>query len=193
MYPGTHDLIHLRTADQFFFFTDGRIVPETIRRSEDINEMNPEHPLRSLVLGCLQSLPEDRPTAVDLVNGLTNFKESNDFYPSQNNAELQRSIHRVHASQYDYEFKVVMVGDQGVGKTSIATKFVRPNLPFQDHLPMTVVYGKYNERLQLKGKSILLQIVDTSGQYNLLYKKTFIAVEISSNLCGITGVKVWDP
>ena len=24
-------------------------------------------------------------------------------------------------------------------------------------------------------------------------KKTFIAVEISSNLCGITGVKVWDP
>ena len=166
MYPGTHDLIHLRTADQFFFFTDGRIVPETIRRSEDINEMNPEHPLRSLVLGCLQSLPEDRPTAVDLVNGLTNFKESNDFYPSQNNAELQRSIHRVHASQYDYEFKVLMVGDQGVGKTSIATKFVRPNLPFQDHLPMTVVYGEYNERLQLKGKSILLQIVDTSGHYN---------------------------
>ena len=24
-------------------------------------------------------------------------------------------------------------------------------------------------------------------------KKTFIAVDISSNLCGITGVKVWDP
>ena len=125
MYPGTHDLIHLRTADRFFFFTDGRIVPETIRRSEDINEMNPEHPLRSLVLGCLQSLPEDRPTAVDLVNALTNFKESNDFYPSQNNAELQRSIHRVHASQYDYEF---MLGDNPVGKTRIVTKFVRPNL-----------------------------------------------------------------
>ena len=64
------------------------------------------------------------------------------------------------------EFKVVMVGDQGVGKTSITTKFVRPSLPFQDRLPMTIAYGEYNERLQLKGKSILLQIVDTSGQYN---------------------------
>ena len=27
---------------------------------------------------------------------------------------------------------------------------------------------------------------------NFLYKKSFIAVDISSNLCGITGVKVWD-
>ena len=25
-----------------------------------------------------------------------------------------------------------------------------------------------------------------------LYKKSFMAVDISSNLCGITGVKVWD-
>ena len=25
-----------------------------------------------------------------------------------------------------------------------------------------------------------------------LYKKSFIAVDISSNLCGISGVKVWD-
>ena len=142
-------------------------MPETIRRSEDLNEMNPDHPLRSLVLGCLQSLPEDRPAAVDLVNALTNFKESNDFYPSQNNAELQRSIHRVHASQYDYEFKVVMLGDNLVGKTSIVTKFVRPNLPFQDLLPMTITYGQYiYAPFKVNGKSIRLQIVDTSGQYN---------------------------
>jgi len=144
---------------------DGRIVPEAIRRSEDLYELRPEHPLRPLVLHCLENSPHDRPAAQDLVKALSVFKENKDFHRSQDNLQ-RRPIHRVTAGQYDYEFKVVMVGDQGVGKTSIATKFVRPNLPFQEHMPMTIACGEYNERLQLKGKSILLQIVDTSGQYN---------------------------
>lgn len=149
-----------------FFVVDGRIVPEAIRRSEDLYDLKPEHPLRPLVLHCLENSPGDRPTAQDLVNTLSDFKDNNDFHRSQDNLQCSWSIHRVTAGQYDYKFKVVIVGDQGVGKTSIATKFVRPNLPFQDRLPSTIVYGEYNERLQLKGKSILLQIVDTSGQYN---------------------------
>jgi len=130
---------------------DGRIVPEAIRRREDLYDLKPEHPLRPLVLHCLQNSPDDRPTAHDLVNTLSDFKDIND---------------RVTAGQHDYEFKVVMVGDQGVGKTRIATKFVRPCLPFQDNLPNTIAYAEYNKRIQHKGKSILLQIVDTSGQYN---------------------------
>ena len=126
-------------------------MPEAIRRSEDLYDLKSEHPLRPLVLRCLQNSPDDRPTAHDLVNTLSDFKHIND---------------RVTAGQYDYEFKVVMVGDQGVGKTSIATKFVRPSLPFQDNLPNTTAYAEYNTRVKLKGKSILLQIVDTSGQYD---------------------------
>ena len=122
--------------------------------------------MRRLVLQCLENSPDDRPSAHDLVNELSDVKAHNDLHRSQDHLQCRRPIHRVTAAQYDYEFKVVMVGDQGVGKTSIATKFVRPSLPFQDNLPMTVVYGEYNERIQLKGKSILLQIVDTSGQYN---------------------------
>ena len=141
-------------------------MPEAIRRSEDLYDLQPEHPLRPLVLQCLENSPDDRPTAHDLVNELSVLKENNDFQRSQGDLQCRKPIYRVTAGQYDYEFKVVMVGDQGVGKTSIATKFVRPNLPFQDRLPMTVAYGEYNERLQLKGKSVLLQIVDTSGQYN---------------------------
>lgn len=149
-----------------FFVVDGRIVPEAIRRSEDLYDLKPEHPLRPLVLHCLENSPGDRPTAQDLVNMLSELKDNNDLHQSQDNLECRWSIHRVTAGQYDYEFKVVMVGDQGVGKTSIATKFVMPNLPFQDRLPSTIAFGEYSERLQLKGKSILLQIVDTSGQYN---------------------------
>ena len=122
--------------------------------------------MRRLVLQCLENSPDDRPSAHDLVNELSDVKAHNDLHRSQDHFQCRRPIHRVTAAQYDYEFKVVMVGDQGVGKTSIATKFVRPSLPFQDNLPMTAVYGEYSERIQLKGKSILLQIVDTSGQYN---------------------------
>ena len=128
-----------------FFFTDGRIVPEILRRRNDLKEMNPEHPLRSLVLGCLQSLPEDRPTAVKLVITLTNFKEGNIFY----------RFERVNTSGFDYEFKVVLLGDRQVGNTSITTKFVRPQLPFQHRLPMTITYGQYNWRFKLEGTSIL--------------------------------------
>lgn len=128
--------------------------------------MGPEHPLRNLVMHCLQNVPEDRPSAFNLVNALSDLKGNNDFHRSQDNVQCKRTIHRLPAGQYDYEFKVVMVGDTGVGKTSIATKFVRPNLPFEEHMPPTIAYGEYNERLQLKGKSILLQIVDTSGQFN---------------------------
>ena len=142
------------------------MVPEAFRRSQDLYEMEPEHPLRPLVLRCLENNPDDRPTAHDLVNAVSVFKENNDFHRSQDNLQCRRPIHRVAAGQYDYEFKVVIVGDQGVGKTSIATKFVRPNLPFQDRLPCTIAFDEYNERLQLKGKSILLQIVDTSGQFD---------------------------
>lgn len=128
--------------------------------------MTTEHPLRPLVLRCLQNKPEHRPTALELVNELSKLKEDNAFHRSQDNLHCKRAIHQVAAGQYDYEFKVVMVGDTGVGKTSIATKFVRPNMPFQEQMPMTIGFGEFNERLQLKGKSILLQIVDSSGEFN---------------------------
>ncbi|KAJ7365322.1 hypothetical protein OS493_005426 [Desmophyllum pertusum] len=120
---------------------DGRIVDETDRRSEDLYEIHLEHPLRSLVLHCLENEPDDRPTALDLVNALSEYKENDEFHRSQDSLQCKRSIHRLPSGQYDYEFKVVMIADDGK-------------------------YGEYNERLQLKGKSILLQIVDTSGQFN---------------------------
>ena len=122
--------------------------------------------MRRLVLQCLENSPDDRPSAHDLANELSDVKAHNDLHRSQDHLQCRRPIHRVTAAQYDYEFKVIMVGDQGVGKTSIATKFVRPSLPFQDNLPNTTAYAEYNTRVKLKGKSILLQIVDTSGQYD---------------------------
>lgn len=150
-----------------YIFIDGKTVPETIRRSEDLYEIQPEHPLRSMVLVCLEDEPEDRPTAEHLANSLTRFKDSNERHRSLENLDSRKPVHLVTFGQYDYEFKVVLVGDTSVGKTSIATKFVQPSRPFQVILPATITWGEYNERLQLKGKSIFLQIVDTAGEFNM--------------------------
>ena len=147
-------------------FVDGDIIPECFRRSEDLHEITVEHPLRQLVLCCLGDEPDKRPTAFDLVNELSEHKSNNDFQRSQDSLHRKQIIHRLPAEKYDYKFKVVLVGDTGVGKTSIATKFVRPNLSFHDRMPPTIAYGEFSERLQLKGKTVLLQIADTSGQFN---------------------------
>lgn len=145
---------------------DGEIVPECYRRSEDLHEIDVEHPLRLIVLRCLENNPEDRPTARELAEELTNHKNNNDFLQTQGCHRGKHIVHRMPESKFDYEFKVVLVGDTGVGKTSIATKFVQPNLPCQDRRPPTFCYGEFNERLQLKGKSVFLKIVDTSGQFD---------------------------
>ena len=180
-------------------FVDGKIIPECFRRSEDLHEINVEHPLRHLVLCCLEDNPENRPTALDLVKELSEHKNNNDFQRPQHSLHSKQIIHRMPAENYDYKFKVVLVGDTGVGKTSIATKFVQPSLSIHDRRPPTMIYGEFSERLQLKGKSVLLQIVDTSGQYNTtssipqFYRGAHGAVVVFDVACwdSLVSVRQW--
>ena len=152
----------------FFLFIDGEVIPEHYRRSKDLYEIDLDHPLRELVYRCLEDDPKDRPTALGLVNELSEHKNNNEFQRSQDSLHRKQTIHRMPADKYDYEFKLVLVGDTAVGKTSIATRFVQPDIEFQERRPMTWRIGDlYNARFQLKGKSVLLQIVDTSGQLNV--------------------------
>ena len=149
-------------------FIDGEIIREHWRRSGDLHEIELEHPLRELVYRCLEDDPKDRPTALQLVNKLSEHKNNNEFQRSEDSLHRKQIIHRMPADKYDFEFKIVLVGDTTVGKTSIATRFVQPDIEFQERRPMTWRIGDlYNARFQLKGKSVLLQIVDTSGQLNV--------------------------
>lgn len=122
--------------------------------------------MRVLVLHCLEDDPEDRPTAFKLVKILAEHKNNNDYHRSLDSLEKKQTIHRMPSSKYDYEFKIVLVGDNAVGKTSITRKFVQPNVSFQERRPPTISCGEFNERLVLKGKSVFLQIIDTAGQFN---------------------------
>ena len=143
---------------------DGKIVPEYIRRSEDLHEIDITHPLRSLIWRCLKDDPEIRPPAHELVKELMEYENNNEFQRSQGSINCRYIIHRMPAGNYDYEFKIVLVGDAAVGKTSIITRFIRPSLDFQERRPVTLNIGEFNERVQLKGKTVFLQIVDTPGQ-----------------------------
>lgn len=146
---------------------DGKIVPEYMRRSEDLHEIDITHPLRLLVRQCLEDDPKVRPTAHQLVNEFMEHKNNNEFQRSQDSINRTHIIHHMPGGNYDYEFKIVVVGDAAVGKTSIITRFVRPGLGFQERRPVTLNIGEFNERVQLKGKTVFLQIVDTPGQMNV--------------------------
>jgi small GTP-binding protein len=63
---------------------------------------------------------------------------------------------------YDYTIKLLIIGDSGVGKTSIMTKFT-DNIFTNDSTPTIGIDFKIR-KLDIGGKTCKLQIVDTAGQ-----------------------------
>ena len=63
--------------------------------------------------------------------------------------------------KYDHLFKVVFVGDTGVGKTQIINKFM--NIPFSDYYYETIE-DSYQKIINSNGKIIKLLLLDTAGQ-----------------------------
>ena len=126
---------------------DGEIVPEYIRRSEDLEEMGPDHPLHNLVCRCFENIPEKRPSAAEIIETLLKFRKA------------KPHIH------YDHEFKVVIVGESGVGKTSIVARFLDANKQSSDikQLPTTILSDDHFERLYFRNKSVHLHLVDVGG------------------------------
>ena len=62
-------------------------------------------------------------------------------------------------------FKVITLGDSGVGKTSIIKKFVSDK--FDIKTISTIGFGSFNKELELKsGAKIKLNLIDTAGQEN---------------------------
>ncbi|XP_076080632.1 ras-related protein Rab-13-like [Mytilus galloprovincialis] len=63
---------------------------------------------------------------------------------------------------YDYLFKIILVGDGDVGKTSFIRRFTTGH--FQRDCKMTIGVDFTVQTLQLDGKIVKLQIWDTAGQ-----------------------------
>lgn len=65
-------------------------------------------------------------------------------------------------TKYDYAFKFILVGDTGVGKTSLISRFISGEFNIDHEFTVGVEFGA--KTITLANKLIKLQIWDTAGQ-----------------------------
>lgn len=63
---------------------------------------------------------------------------------------------------YDYLFKVVLIGDSGVGKSNLLSRFTRNEFSLESKSTIGVEFA--TRSIQVDGKTIKAQIWDTAGQ-----------------------------
>ncbi|CAN6692810.1 unnamed protein product [Malus baccata var. baccata] len=64
--------------------------------------------------------------------------------------------------EYDYLFKIVLIGDSGVGKSNILSRFTRNEFCLDSKSTIGVEFA--TRTLQVEGKTVKAQIWDTAGQ-----------------------------
>ncbi|XP_074574900.1 ras-related protein Rab2BV-like [Curcuma longa] len=69
--------------------------------------------------------------------------------------------HRVD-HEYDYLFKIVLIGDSGVGKSNILSRFTRNEFALDSKSTIGVEFA--TKTLQIEGRTVKAQIWDTAGQ-----------------------------
>ncbi|MHA1314999.1 MAG: GTP-binding protein [Candidatus Helarchaeota archaeon] len=70
-------------------------------------------------------------------------------------------------SEYDYLFKIIVVGDGAVGKTAITIRFAEGR--FEDHYKMTIGVDFAIKLVEVGGYKIKMQVWDTGGQERFSY------------------------
>eukprot|EP00124_Ichthyophonus_hoferi_P002778 Ihof_evm5s205 gene=Ihof_evmTU5s205 len=63
---------------------------------------------------------------------------------------------------YDYLFKIVLIGDSGVGKSNLLSRFTRNQFSLETKSTIGVEFA--TRSIQIEGKTIKAQIWDTAGQ-----------------------------
>ena len=138
------------------------MISEHERRKHDIDEMG-DHSLKQLVLDCLQNDSQLRPDVKDIKDELKGYKwlvvrQHNDFEPDE------AVIERVNTQPvYDYKFKVLFIGDRGVGKSCLFNRFQNPAY---NVFMSTTTIGVEIDRLSFRygSKLVSLEVADTAGQ-----------------------------
>ncbi|XP_004503210.1 ras-related protein Rab11C-like [Cicer arietinum] len=64
--------------------------------------------------------------------------------------------------EYDYLFKIVLIGDSGVGKSNILSRFTRNEFCLESKSTIGVEFA--TRTIQVEGKTVKAQIWDTAGQ-----------------------------
>ncbi|CAG9331100.1 unnamed protein product [Blepharisma stoltei] len=62
----------------------------------------------------------------------------------------------------DYNFKIIIVGDSGVGKSSLIRRYMKKE--FSEKTATTIGVWNYTKIVEIENKNIMLNIWDTAGQ-----------------------------
>ncbi|XP_047325274.1 ras-related protein RABA2b-like isoform X1 [Impatiens glandulifera] len=72
------------------------------------------------------------------------------------------AYNKVDHHEYDYLFKIVVIGDSGVGKSNILSRFTRNEFFLESKSTIGVEFA--TRTLEVEGKTVKAQIWDTAGQ-----------------------------
>ena len=82
---------------------------------------------------------------------------------------------------YDYLFKVVLIGDSGVGKSNLLSRFTRNEFSLESKSTIGVEFA--TRSLQVDGKVVKAQIWDTAGQERYVQTLRFACSFLLSLCC----------
>jgi Ras-related protein Rab-11A len=80
---------------------------------------------------------------------------------------------------YDYLFKVVLIGDSGVGKSNLLSRFTKNEFNLESKSTIGVEFA--TRTLKVDGKVVKAQIWDTAGQERFVFRlpRLFISFFVS--------------
>lgn len=94
--------------------------------------------------------------------------------------------------KYDYNYKVIIIGDSGVGKTCLTIRATTGE--FEDKQPPTLGFDYYPFFMKYKEKVIKLELWDTCGQevYRSLIKSFFTNASLAIIVYGVNDIKTFN-
>ena len=158
-----HYLLQLFFFFVFLIIADGEVISEHDRRKTDILEMG-EHFLQGLVLSCLENESNCRPSVMDIKTELEKQKWNLVRHSDPCEVEEEAVIEKVaRQPSYDYRFKILFIGDRGVGKSCLFHRFQNP---FHNIFMSTMTIGLEidTESFRYGSKFVHLEVIDTAGQ-----------------------------
>lgn len=99
------------------------------------------HPLRDVVLLCLENDPRRRPTVIQVL----------------------KDLRRNEGSQKRIELKIALLGSSGVGKSILIKRYVDSDFPFE-FVRSTIGVDQQSVPLEIGNQLVILRIVDPAGQ-----------------------------